>query len=873
MPDLVRQVALLGVCVAVLCGVGALLPRPRLGPVAALPACAANTLALVTVAAVAADAAGFGLGAVVAALVGAGLIAAFWRLRRAAFARSTRAGEEAPGSPQRRGLPFRLADVFARPPLMRGDVACFAVALTAAVLALWSGTWFSHSADTFYHLAAARTQLLDGTALPHRVFVPELAGPDPTSGTWHVVLALLAWLTAHDVASIWAVLTPLAAGLSALGFAALGRAASGSGWVGAVGALAYLIFERRLDLRTAPFPNEVAWLPLAMALTAMLAHSRWGAYAAIAAWTAAAGGVHLAQYGAALALLTALLAVALAVPALRRGRLAASAAVALLAALTGGALLGGYRLLTWLGTPTGLGALGIGAPLAQPYLSPWSALELGWSLTLADPGVWFRSSALLLAALATLMLLRRAWAGQPGAALLVVGAWLVPAVLLNPLLAPLTLERFSYAVAKTATLLRPLPFLGAAWALIALAAPDGAGWRRVAARAVAALVVLFALAQEAPRVAATTFGPADPQQHSVAASRDGDLRRRWADLLATLDGLPGRAVILADPETSYALGGLTRHWVVAVPQSHSPAQVEARGGALRRGDALDAFYQGPERAAEVLERYGVTHVVAVERFGAALGALPFLVRLAAGSTWQLYAYDPSRLSQALDIALTSVGDGVQVGVLRSLVPAGGVALVRVVGAPGGARLALRHGTDELAARSLPAGGDAVVGLLVPPDAPVGPAVVHLAAPRPTVGPAVVVGREVEAELLAGLSPNRDYDYERVPGWASYTMSFFSRQRAATSAQVGSRLRGLLPGLAPGSYRLRLRVYDYGSGRRNVLRVWVGGVAADVAWEGSRPGMRWVETPISGIQGADVEIEVLDVGQGRVVLDALALYPR
>ncbi|MBI2322229.1 MAG: hypothetical protein HYU88_09135 [Chloroflexi bacterium] len=917
MPDVVRQVLLLGAGVAVLCGLGALLPRPRLGAVAALPACAANTLAAVTVAAFAADAAGLSLGAVAAALAVAALLAGIWRLQRARLSRRTKVVADAAGSRHPRVSASPRPRVPARPRLAAGDAACFAVALGAVALALWSGTWFSHGADTFYHLAAARTQVLDGTALPHRIFVPEPVGPDPTSGTWHAVLVLVAWLAAQDVASVWAVLTPLAAGLEVLGFAALGRAASGSGWVGAAGALAYVALERRLDLRTAPFPNEVAWLPLGMALVAALAlwqrpaadartndthtsveerpappgesrrHPRpgqsglqdaqapsAGLLVAVAAWTAAAAGVHLAYYGLAVMLLAALAVAALALRRLRHAALVAPAALVLAAGLLGGALPAGYRLLALLDTPTGQGALGVGAPLARAYLSPWSPPGLSGLLTLADPGVWFRSGALLLATVATLALVGRLRVGQPGAVLLVVGTWLVPLVVLNPLLAPLALDRWSYLVAKTATLLRPLPYLGAAWGLTALGVSRRAGWLGSAAPAVAALVVVGAVASEAPRVAATTFGPADPQQHSVAASRAGDLRQRWAGLLAALDALPGRVVLLADPDTSYALAGLTRHWVVAVPHSHSPAQLEARDGALRRGDAVDALYQGAERAAEVLERYGATHVVAGERFGAALGDLPYLVRVGAGSTWQLYAYDGLRLGQALDVAATPVGDGVQAGVLRALVPAGRVVWVRVVGAPDGSRLELRHGAMALAERALPAMRDVVVGLAVPRDAPAGPALVGLVWPAGSRDLATVtLGREVEAELLAGLSPDRDYDYAAVAGWASYTMSFFSRQRAATTAQVSGRLRGALPGLPPGDYLLRLRVYDYGTGRANALRVRIGGAATTVRWEGTTAGTRWIEATIPAVRGTDVEVDVLEVGQGRVVLDVLALYPR
>jgi hypothetical protein len=927
MADLVRHTLVLLAGLGLLCGLGALLPRPGLGAIGLLPACVATSLAAITFVAVACDVLGLGLATVGIVLGAIAVLAAGWRARRGA----------------RLLGPTQLA---------RGELACFAVAIFAIALALWSGTWFSHGADTFYHLAAARAQALDGTALAHRVFVPEAAGPDPTSGTWHVVLALIAVGTGQDVATVWAVLAPVTAGLLALSIATLGRAASGSAWAGALGVLAYLVLERRFDLRTAPFPNEVAWIPLAVALAVAVQHLTQrttkplggvgdalradrvtdlefppagnstgaaqralarrrpvggtlgsdlpeptrtasqakggsgsgraeaergiaGAALAVGAWTAAAGGVHLAHLGVALALLSTLALAMGLLPAARRAGLARLALLLLASAAAGGALLASYRLLALAGTPTGQGALGLGEPLARTYLAPWIPRLSAIGLTLVDPSIWFRTAALTVASVAALALVRSAWRGHAGAILLITGAWLVPLVALNPALAPWALDRFSYAMAKLATLLRPLPYLGLGWALVALAEPRPAGWLSRAAWAVAAAGLAVVLVIEVPRVGATTFGPADPQGHSVAASRAADLRVRWVDLLATLDALPGRAVLLADPETSYALAGLTRHWVVGVPLSHTPAQVEARDGVLRRGDVLDFFYHGQERAAAVLERYGVTHVVATERLAHAVGAYPFLIRLAAGSTWQLYHYDPQRLSAALAIPVAYRDQEVEAGLLRSHVPAGDVALVRVRGSGGMERLQLTQGGTVLAERELPAGAEHVVGLLVPPRAMLGRATLRLVGPSGTreIGE-ITVGRQVEAELLDGLSPDRDYDYAHVAGWASYSMSFFSRQRAATTAQPGVVLRGTFAGDLPaGDYLVRARVYDYGNGRTNALRVRIGTAVAFVVWGGMTAGMRWIETPVSAVDGGALAVEAIELGQGRVVLDALAIYPR
>ncbi|MFQ5872789.1 MAG: hypothetical protein ACE5JL_03175 [Dehalococcoidia bacterium] len=156
------------------------------------------------------------------------------------------------------------------PTLSAADGAVIAFVAFAASLAAWVGAWFSHTADTFYHLAGVRTLLAEDSVLVERVlYADSPGGLDPTSGTWHLALALVGRLSDLDIAFIWAYLPPGMAILLVLSFYSFAAVLFKNGWWAFWATVVNFVVLFQLDFRNSPYPNIISlailWTALMMA--------------------------------------------------------------------------------------------------------------------------------------------------------------------------------------------------------------------------------------------------------------------------------------------------------------------------------------------------------------------------------------------------------------------------------------------------------------------------------------------------------------------------------------------------------------------------------------------------------------------------------
>src|ERR1700736_5097618 len=619
--------------------------------------------------------------------------------------------------------------------------AAVGIALAATISAVYSGPWMSFTADSFYHLAATRSILAHGTALVQEVFFSTpVSAPDPTSGSWQLALALVAGFSGQDPISVWRVATVLTAPLAALAFFTLAWAITRNGLAAVIGTALYVFLSLSFDFRAAAYPNHfgllLAWLALAFAVRD--AGNGLRRELAVAAPIAvAASAVHPALSPFLVIALACGLGAALLVRSPMWRRFAVAAAVVGAAALP---------LLV-------VNVLTLSAP--APYASmaqvafPLRVVHRPW--TWVWPGFWYYNVGTIFGTAFGVMLVRRWLAKELGAGLVLAALAVIPAAALSPFFASSSVGQ--YTLARVGDVIEPLAWLSWGWGL-ALVIGSARGKLRVPA-----IVILIGCLLA--MVPATVYGPLarvvpSRSLRSFATSRSTDLTVAWRDRLAALAPLPPSTVILAHPDTAYEIAGLTGREVVAVPLTHTPAQVEVKDGPRRRTDTLDALYGRLDSAnlAGVLEHYRVTHVL-VDLEGENTAALQqlasaqILVQVAAGAGWLLYRYDRAGLDAFLDLA-TGTGP--------HQVLAGRAVFGRVEwrGAPGPARLeADQVGGTQTFSRKIQLAvspPSETWALPIPLDAPVGQydlRVVSAEGASMGVG-AFEVGRLSQAEDMGGV---------------------------------------------------------------------------------------------------------------------------
>jgi hypothetical protein len=744
------------------------------------------------------------------------------------------------------------------------------IALAATVSALYSGPWMSFTADSFYHLAAIRSILGHGTAMAQEVFFSTpVAAPDPTSGAWQLALALVAGFSAQDPIAVWRVATVLTAPLAVVAFFTLAWAITRNGLAAVIGTALYVFLSLSFDFRAAAYPNHfgllLAWLALAFAVR-YAGNGRRRELAVAAPIAFAASAVHPALSPFLLTALACGLGAALLVRSSMWRRFALAAAVVAAAALP---------LLV-------VNVLTLNAP--APYASmaqvafPLRVVNHPW--TWVWPSFWYYNVGTIFGTAFGIMLVRRWLAKELGAGLVLGALAVIPAAAISPFFASTYVGQ--YTLARVGDVIEPLAWLSWGWGL-ALVIGSARGKLRVPATAIL-IGCLLAM------VPATVYGPLarvvpSSSLRSFATSRSTDLKVAWRGRLAALAPLPPSTVILAHPDTAYELAGLTGLEVVAVPLTHTPAQVEVKDGPRRRTDTLDALYGRLDSAnlAGVLEHYRVTHVL-VDLEGenpAALQQLALaqiLFQVASGDGWVLYRYDPTGLDAFLHLDTVALG-GLPVGAVGSgpqKALAGRAVFASFEPLPG-TSAATRLEADQVGgtgtfSRIIPLGGSnrsQTWALPIPPDAAVGQYTLRLVfADGTSIDTGrFAVGRLYQAEDMGGVIAGDSR------GWTVEGGSAYQGGVAAAAVNVGSTAHQAIPPLPAGGYCVGARVYDDGSSNANVIDVSLGDAHTQMTWSGPSSGMRWVRSVVTpGTAAGRFAIAIAKRGQAGVVVDALEIYP-
>jgi hypothetical protein len=188
---------------------------------------------------------------------------------------------------------------------------------------------------------------------------------------------------------------------------------------------------------------------------------------------------------------------------------------------------------------------------------------LGRGRWVMDPAVFAArlGPAGLLAIPASLLLLRRA-ASSWEAYYLVATCWIPPLVILNPLLLPALQGVLGYLPYRLVWLVPTAflyPFL---WKAFPPAIPARGRLLRTVGWGLALMVAVYAAARSAR----------DLTHRAGSLEREPrNTHRAWKGLLDFLDDeVPGPAVVLSDPATSYSIPAYTPHYVVCTLDQHSP---------------------------------------------------------------------------------------------------------------------------------------------------------------------------------------------------------------------------------------------------------------------------------------------------------------
>ncbi|MEE9270364.1 MAG: hypothetical protein V3V49_08880 [Candidatus Krumholzibacteria bacterium] len=178
----------------------------------------------------------------------------------------------------------------------------------------------------------------------------------------------------------------------------------------------------------------------------------------------------------------------------------------------------------------------------------------------------------------------------------------VPLVLLNPLLFPILHGIMTY-LASRLMVLSPFYVLTAFFLVRVFDRRSSTAPVGVSRYILAGLLLGAIAVQLGPLFGTNAFSRARVESERARSYL------RWQDGLDFLAGMPGRAVIAADPLTSYSIPAFTPHYVACTLDQHAPPndlRLEERIRAVR--DVLSPFVP-MRRTLELADKHGITHVI------------------------------------------------------------------------------------------------------------------------------------------------------------------------------------------------------------------------------------------------------------------------
>lgn len=508
--------------------------------------------------------------------------------------------------------------------LMRGcprldpDVPALWLGGLAVMCALIQRPWFKTSADTFYHLAAARS-LIERNALvvtdPFHGTAVSVA--DPSSGVLHTMMAMVSRLTGGDMAWLFPGWTILGAIVLVMSFYALVRRLAGVRWAATAGAAGYLVANQFLDFRAAGYPNRISMALVffgILMLADVLETPKWTGAVAVVVAAVAVSAVHVgdAEFFFIAAAAIAFWAVADAIiDRVRTG---------VWSPRNAGAVVGTLLLAGVASAPFVLAKFGVVSSSSMvdtaSAVSRLDLFQLG-PFVVTRPDRFYDGGIVTFFLVSALAVLAGGWAvlRREKMALVTFALCSLPLLLLlDPPVTTLAVRLSFYNLGRIAALLGFTLFIGIAWAL---GRPDDDGGRKqaLALGAVSLFAAAWISVAYLQTTWTTTVGAVRARMNvSVWSSRGSDIRESWDEAtLAQVRAVFGSSapMIAADPETAYLFSALVNVRVVAVPAPHSPLAVETVSGEARREAMSHLLYPTAtlaERRA-ILRTWNVDYVV------------------------------------------------------------------------------------------------------------------------------------------------------------------------------------------------------------------------------------------------------------------------
>jgi hypothetical protein len=498
------------------------------------------------------------------------------------------------------------------------DMPGIVLALVAGVAALLQGSWFRPSADTFYHLAAARSLLVrDALTVTDPFHGTATAVADPTSGVLHTMLAMVSRVRGLDMTVVWTGLNVVGAVLLICAFHALVKRLTGPGRAAWIATLGYLVFNQFADFRAAAYPNRISIVIVffgMLCLVELFEHPGWTAAAATVAAGVAVSAMHVGN-----AELYVLMAMALGFWALvdgivakrRDGRFEWDGVRWLAGALLLTAVLAVPFILPKFGVVSGSAMVDTAAAVSRVDL-----FQLG-PFVVTRPGRFFDGGNLPFVMTTALALFMAGWSfvrrDRTGLAAFAFCS-LPVLLLLDPPITTLAVRFSFYNLARIAALLGFTTYIAIAWAF---ARPKGAGGRSQAVF-LGAVTLAGTLVIAGPYLQTTwterTGAVRKGMNVSVWKSRVTDIRNQWGFKVTgrVIERLgSGYPVVAAEPETGYYLSGLASVRPVAVPRSHSPLAIESVSGVRRREAMRDLLFPTSSQARRraILEEWKADYVL------------------------------------------------------------------------------------------------------------------------------------------------------------------------------------------------------------------------------------------------------------------------
>lgn len=486
------------------------------------------------------------------------------------------------------------------------------VGAVVAVGATIEGTYVLYTSDLFYHMAAARSLLASGRPLvTDPLYGTSIQSLDPTSGSWHTLVAMWSRMTGLDVTFLALGFGIVSAVLVALAVWVLLRRVSTSPAAATWTTAAWLFAAVLLDFRPFVLPNRASLALVYLALFALVelaSAPRLPAAVIVVASGFAAATMHLGSAQLLFIALAAAVAFTLAasVVDLVRKRSPEWRTFLVITAV--------FVLVLAAALPVVLpragvaeGAVGGEGPVAQPTGDVW---RLPFGMSVLRPGAFLAGGPIpfvLGSVLAGWMVVVAIRDRERSTLVAAAFAGLPALLFFDPPVTTAMLAFSPYMTARIGALLRFSPYVAAAWAL-ANPSRRVAFWLGVAT--LAALVWLSTGYVE------STFRKTGVERkgelYPITVSRVRDARYLFGDAIGKARELAGDDYprVAGDPETSYYMVGLAPFSTVATLKSHSPFAIESDSGEQRReamAELLDPETSEYDRR-EILERGGASYV-------------------------------------------------------------------------------------------------------------------------------------------------------------------------------------------------------------------------------------------------------------------------